>query len=282
MHSMPKSSAIPSAFGGLPVVKYFLCLFAALLLITAPALGEIAVERQEGEQYYPSEKNWVYHFTYAYPHVAGDDYTAALINDTYEMALDEWAQLVLPMFANSPDMRYDGKNEVKHDFIVVCNNGKVLSILQTRMQSRGEEGPLYALDPLTFDVGGMYAGETLTLRGVTLIQAGVDGTRLADVEPELYPEIAHIIDGSSDEMAEALLPLLYEKFCQLQADGVIAAHWTREAFEDEFSPIQDFYTDGEGRIVFFFQPSLLVSPSFDVPVFPFTPAELDAVLASAE
>ncbi len=279
---MPKSSEIPSAFGGLPVVKRFLCLFAALLLTASPALGEMTVERREGEQFYPSEKNWVYHFTYAYPRVAGDDYTAALINDTFEMAFDEWAQLVLPMFANSPDMRYDGKNEVTHDFAVMCNNGRVLSILQTRIQTRGEQGPLYALDPLTFDVGGMYAGETLTLRGVTLIQAGVDGALLEDVEPELYPEIAHIIDGSSDEMAKALLPILYKEFERLQETGLIAAHWTQEEFEDEFAPAQDFYTDDQGRIVFFFQPGLLASPSFDVPVFPFTPAELDAVLASAE
>ena len=264
------------------MVKRFLCLLAASLLLISPALGEMTVERREGERYYPSEKNWVYHFTYAYPHVGGDDYTAALISDTYEMALDEWAQLVLPMFANSPDMRYDGKNEVTHDFTVVCNNGKVLSILQTRIQTRGEDGPLYALDPLTFDVCGMYAGETLTLRGVTLIQAGVDGEMLEDAEPELYPEIAHIIDGSSDEMADALLPLLYEEFVRLQGSGVIAAHWTREDFEDEFNPAQDFYTDDQGRVVFFFQPTLLASPSFDVPVFPFTPAELDDVLTNAE
>ena len=246
------------------MVKRFLCFLTFSLLLCSSALGEITVERREGEQYYPSEKNWAYHFTYAYPRVAGDDYT------------------VLPMFANSPDMRYDGKNEVTHDFTVMCNNGKVLSILQTRIQTRGDEAPLYALDPLTFDVGGMYAGETLTLRGVTLIQAGVDGTMLEDVEPELYPEIAHIIDGSSDEMAEALLPILYEAFQQLQGSGVIAAHWTREEFADEFSPAQDFYTDDQGRIVFFFQPALLSFPSFDVPVFPFTPEELDAVLSSAE
>ncbi len=264
------------------MAKRFWCLLAALLLACSPALGEMTVDRTEGELYFPNEKNWVYHFTYAYPRVAGEDYTAALINDAYEMALDEWAQLVLPMFANSADMRYDGKNEVVHDFTGMFNNGRVRSILQTRMQTRGSEPPLYALDPLTFDVGGMYAGETLTLRGVTLIQGGVDGTMLEDAEPELYPEIAHIIDGSSNEMAAALLPILYEEFARLQAEGVTASHWTREEFTDEFNPAQDFYTDEEGHIVFFFQPSLLASLSFDVPVFPFSPAELDAILANAE
>ena len=264
------------------MVKRIASFFAAFLFLLSPALGEMTVERKTGEQYYPQEKNWVYHFSYAYPHIAGSDYTSAHINDTYEMALDEWAKLMLPMFANAPDMRYDGKNEVVHDFTVVCNNGRVLSILQTRMQTRGEESPLYALEPLTFDVGGTYAGETLTLRGVTLIQAGVDGDLMEDAEPEAYPDVAHIIDGSSNEMAEALLPVLYERFRQLQESGVIAAHWTRDDFADKFSPTQEFYTDEENRIVFFFPPELLNEPSFDVPVFSFTPAELDKILADAE
>ncbi|MBR0228332.1 MAG: hypothetical protein IJQ62_08285 [Clostridia bacterium] len=264
------------------MAKRFLSFLAALLLLVSPALGEMTVERKTGERYYPQEKDWVYHFSYAYPHIAGDDYTAAHINDTYEMALDEWAKLMLPMFANAPDMRYDGKNEVTHDFTVVCNNGRVLSILQTRVQTRGESGPLYALEPLTFDVGGAYAGESLTLRGVTLIQAGVDGDLMEDAEPDMYPEVARIIGGSSDEMAEALLPVLYERFQEQQGAGVIAAHWTREDFEDKFSPTQDFYTDEEGRIVFFFPPELLSVPSFEVPVFSFTPAELDALLAGAD
>ncbi len=264
------------------MAKRILSFLAAFLLLVSPALGEMTVERKTGEQFYPQEKNWVYHFSYAYPHIAGDDYTAAHINDTYEMALDEWAKLMLPMFANAPDMRYDGKNEVTHDFTVACNNGRVLSILQSRMQTRGESGPLYALEALTFDVGGAYAGESLTLRGVTLIQAGVDGDLMEDAEPDMYPEVAHIIGGSSDEMAEALLPVMYERFQEQQGAGVIAAHWTREDFEDKFSPTQDFYTDSEGRIVFFFPPELLTAPSFDVPVFSFTPAELDALLADAD
>ena len=95
----------------------------ALWLCAASALADLTVERNEGERYFPDENNWVYHFTYAYPKILGDDYTAALINDTYQMALDEMTNLVLPMFANTPDMRFDGKNEVWHDFAVTCNNG---------------------------------------------------------------------------------------------------------------------------------------------------------------
>lgn len=261
------------------MAKRMLILLLVLLLAAVPALAGVTVERNEGEAYFPDEKNWVYHFTYAYPRLVGEDYTTALINDTYQMALDEMVQLVLPMFANAPDMRFDGKNEIAHDFFIQCNNGKLLSVVQTRRQTRGGEGEILTLEPLTFDVSGMYAGESLTLRGVTLIQGGVDPEKLEEASPADYPALAHILDGSSDEMAEALLPLLYKEFQALQASRVIADRWTEQDFEDEFAPTHDFYTDEEGNLVFFFPPTLMETPSFDVPAFFFTPAELDALLA---
>ena len=254
----------------------------ALWLAAAPALAELTVERREGEAYFPSEQKWTYHFTYAYPHIVGEDYTAALINDTYQMALDEMTQLVLPMFANSRDMRFDGQNRVTHDFSVLCNNGRLLCVLQTRLQTMGQEGSQYTLEPLTFDVGGMYAGETLTLRGVTLIQAGVDAERLEDVEPEEYPQIAAIIDGSSTEMAEALLPVLYERFFREENRDLLKADITLEDFEAEFSPARDFGADGEGNLLFFLPPMLLQTPGWDVPVEKMPPEEIEAVLLHAQ
>ena len=262
------------------MAKRFLTVLCALLLLAVPALAEVTVDRMEGEAFFPNEKNWVYHFIYAYPRLTGDDYTTALINDTYEMALDEMVQLVLPMFANSPDMRYDGKNEISHNFSVTCNDGKLLSILQTKAQTRGGEGPILTLEPLTFDVSGMYAGESLTLRGVTLILGGADPEKLEELAPEDVPALAHIIDGSSTEMAEALMPRLYAEFQSLQADGIIQGQWTYEDFEDECSPANNFYADENGNLVFFFPPMMLKSPSFDVPLFSFTPEELDGILAS--
>lgn len=241
------------------MVKRLLAVMAALLFVSS-ALAELTVERKEGSLYFPDEKKWVYHFSYAYPRVAGDDYTSAHINDTYEMALDEMTQLVLPMFANAPDMRFDGKNEVNHDFTVLCNNEKLLSILQTRRQTLGEEGEMVSLEPLTFDVAGMYAGETLTLRGVMLIQAGVDAERLDEVTAREHPEIQRIIEGSSGSMSDALTAPLYELF--LKADGAegILPGVTLEKFELEFAASRDFAADGEGNLLFFFPPMLMREP----------------------
>ncbi|MBR5109221.1 MAG: hypothetical protein IK099_03415 [Clostridia bacterium] len=253
----------------------------ALLLCAACAFAELTVERNEGELFLPDESNWVYHFTYAYPRIVGDDYTAALINDTYQMALDEMTRLVLPMFANAPEMRFDGKNEVKHDFTVACNNGKLLSIVQLRSQTMGEE-TVYSLEPLTFDVGGMYAGETLTLRGVILIQAGVDPEQLEDVRPEDYPEIAHIIQGSSSSVAEALMPILYRAFLG-HPDLAETETPSYEDFEIEFSPTHDFAASQSGNYIAFYYPPMLPSKAGQGnTVILLSPADIEAILAAGE
>lgn len=231
-------------------------LVLALLLLTLPfaALGEAVVERLEGEAYFPSETDWTYHFTYAYPQLVGEDYASAAINDTYQMALDEMLHLVLPMFAHQEDMLFDGKNEVNHDFTVTCNNGRFLSILQRRSQTMGEEGTMLSLEALVFDMAGEYIGETLTLRGLVMV------------------------GDSSAQIGEAVTPLLYEEFQKLQQTGIAPADIIQEDFLLEFSATRDFYADEEGNAVFFFQPTLLTEPTFDVPTFTFTPEELAALL----
>ena len=249
----------------------------ALLLCAACACAELTVERNEGEMYFPDESGWVYHFTYAYPRIIGDDYTAALINDTYQMALDEMTRLVLPMFANAPDMRFDGKNEVKHDFAVYCNSGALLSIVQTRIQSMGEE-TVYSLEPLTFDVHGMYAGEALTLRGVMLILAGVDPEALEDASAEEHPEIAHIINGSSTSMAEALLPALYERFSREEIETNRPEGFSLEDFELEFSASRDFAVGEDGRLLFFFPPMLMREPG--IVTASYTIPQIEALLSA--
>ena len=264
------------------VKRSFSILMAALALwlCAASAFAELTVERNEGEMFFPEEKNWVYHFIYAYPKIVGDDYTAALINDTYQMALDEMTNLVLPMFANAPDMRFDGKNEVRHDFAVARNDGRLLSIVQFRSQTMGEE-TVYTLEPLTFDVGGMYAGETLTLRGVILILAGVDPAEMEDVKPEDYPEIAHIIGGSSSSIAEALMPVLYERFLS-HPNLIDAQPAPYEDFEIEFSPVRDFAACQTGDAVAFYYPPMMAPEGYrESTMILLSPAEIEAILAAS-
>ena len=253
----------------------------ALWLCAASALAELTVERNEGEMFFPDEKKWVYHFIYAYPKIVGDDYTAALINDTYQMILNEAANISLPMFANTPDMRFDGKNEVRHDFTVARNDGRLLSIVQFRSQTMGED-TVYTLEPLTFDVSGMYAGETLTLRGVILILAGVDPEELEDVKPEDYPEIAHIIGGSSSSIAEALAPALCDLFWSNWDMDTQSYEAFREAFETSFYAARDFAAYKEGDYIAFYLPPMLAPEEYrNNTMILLSPAEIEALLSAA-
>ena len=45
-------------------------------------------------------------------------------------------------------------------------------------------------------------------------------------------------------------------------------------------PTLDFYADENGSAVFYFQPALLCEPGEDVPVFAYTPAELEALVGA--
>lgn len=243
--------------------------------------GEIPVVRNEGDLYFPDKEHWVYHFQYAYPHLLGESYTVALINDTYQMALDEKTNLELPMFANAEEMRYDGHNEMWRDFSVMCNDEKLLSILEMRRQTREEGVESLYLEALTFDTAGDYAGDTLTLRGVALALAGIDSENTEEAPEELAARYRGIIDGSSTLMGEKLMPILYAKFCALQESGVLQAQWTEEDFEQEVLPTQDFYVTGAGQIVFFFQPSLMAEPSWEPPSFAYSVDDLEALLSGA-
>lgn len=237
------------------MAKRMAILTALLILLSfSSAFGEAAVGRNEGEAFFPAKKNWTYHFTYAYPLLSGDDYASSAINDIYQMILDEMLQLTLPMTAHEESMLFDGKNEVIHDFTVTCNNGRFLSILQYRSRTMGPDFTHMVIEPLVFDMAGEYLGSDLTLRGLVMI------------------------GDSSYQIAEAVTPVLYAEFQKLQQEGIARADVDEELFYLEFDATRDFYADEENNAVFFFQPLLLSNPSFDVPAFTYTPAQLEALL----
>lgn len=236
------------------MVKRISSLALILLLLLSAARAESTVVRQEGEEWFPGEADWTYHFVYAYPHLEAeeDDLAAAMVNDTYQMVLEEMLYVVLPMFANAAGA--GTHTEVRHDFTVTCNNGQFLSVLQQRAQHDDQGQETLTLESQVFDMAGEYLGETLTLRGLVMV------------------------GESSDQLAAAVMPLMYAEFGKLQAQGVCRKEISREEFETEFSPMLHFYADEKGNAVFFFPPALLTEPSFDVPVFPFTPQELESLL----
>ena len=228
----------------------------ALLSGTAPAAAPYGVETLEGEEWYPSAENWTYHYIYSYPQLsaAEDDAVALLVNETLRMVLDEMRLLALPMFAASPNMTKDGPVTVTEKGRVMCNNGRFFSVLTVKSEEKST-GTVWSLESDTFDVGGDYPGETLTLRGVVMV------------------------GESSAQISAAVMPVLYAEFERLREEGVCRKDVTEEAFYDNVIPTLDFYADESGNAVFYFQPSLMCEPGEDVPVFTFTPAELEALIA---
>ncbi len=236
-----------------------LCIVLSLLLLPLSCLSEAGygVERLAGEEWYPSREEWTYHYIYSYPQLAAPegDAVALLVNDTLRTVLDEMRLLALPMFASSPEMTAEGPVTVREEGRVTCNNGHFFSILTVKSEER-PAGTTWSLESDTFDVGGDYPGETLTLRGVVMV------------------------GDSSDQLAAAVMPVLYASFRKLQAEGICLPDVTEADFYDAVIPTLDFYADGDGNAVFYLQPGLMCEPGPDVPVFTFTPAELEALAAA--
>ena len=228
-------------------------LLALLFLLPAWGLAERGVEYVEGVRCYPDEDNWTYRFEYSYPHLIAlndQDAAAFMVNETMDTVMREMLELVIPMFAHSDVMTEGGQVTVKQTYEVTADTDRIFSVLMTRREIRdGEE--YVTLEGTTFDVGGEYAGEMLTLRGLV---------RVAD---------------SSDQLGRAMLPVMWERYLALGGEGAALAETDEEAFMDLAAPTMDFYADGEENAVFFFQPSLF-SGSYEGPyTITMTPAELE-------
>ncbi len=242
-------------------IRRALACAGACVMLLFPVLsrsdGAFPVESLTGEEWYPSREKWTYRYIYSSPQIApaGEDAVALRINDTLLMVLDEMRLLALPMFAESAQMTEDGPVTVTEEGRVMCNDGRFFSVLKVKSEEKSS-GTLWSLESDTFDVGGDYPGETLTLRGVVMV------------------------GDSSDQIAAAVMPALYEAFVRLQGEGICRAEITREMFYENVIPTLDFYTDGSGGAVFYFQPSLLSVPGPDVPTFAFSPAQLEELIAA--
>ena len=236
------------------MVKKWLALLCALMLMCPAALSEHVIHELSGVEYYPDAEAWTYCYDYSLPQLETGmaDVAAMMINETMVMALDEMRELVLPMFAASEDMTCNGRVTITQRYQITCNSDRFFSVLITR-EEKDDRGSFYTLESEVFDVGGEYMGETLTLRGVVMV------------------------GQSSDQLGRAVLPVLYEEFKKLQQEGVCVPDMTEEDFYLSFSPTLDYCCDQEGHALFYFQPALMAKPSLDVPMFTFTPAELQAL-----
>ncbi len=237
--------------------KVLSLILAMGLLLSASALGERQAETVAGETFYPDRENWTYRYDYEMPQLVCEegDTAAMAVNAALQTVLDEMLYLILPMLSRTETVTSEGRTEIVQRYRVTCNTERVFSLITFRDEKRGEE-TWRSVETETFDVGGEYAGETLTLRG--LVRVG----------------------DSSDQLSEALMPVMYEEFTSLQQRGIGDPDITEEDFYEICEPAIDFYADEAENAVFYFQPELMADPMTDLQICVFTPEEL-AELAAA-
>lgn len=234
--------------------KCCLLLVFSLLLMLPCAAEEntLPFETQKAFLLLPKEDpRW--ELDYEYPLITSDDAVSVQINDYYDTSRTEMTVLILPMLSNTKDASGESLNRMTQEYHVTCNNGRLFSVLfMQKTEANGQV--MYSMESDTFDVSGEYAGQLLTLRGTVMV------------------------GESTVQLVEYLLPVLYDRFVALQEAGVIDPELTQEDFEEIVYPDSHFYLNDDGSVTFYFQPEVMAEPSFDVPCFTFTAAELEALI----
>lgn len=231
-------------------MRRLIALLCGCLLMMLSASAAIEYDWQEGEAWFPQEKDWTYHYAYRYPVAKGDSESAQAVNYYFDNALYEMTKLVLPMYAADPVMAAGQQHEFCQDYAVTCNSDDHFSFLMTQRQTvEGRE--LVSLSSAVFALSGEYAGQTLTLRG--LVQVGDSSAQLAElVRRDIWRQI------------EARMTVGETAWKQ----GI-----NLEKLTEEFYPENQFYADEKGRAVFYLQPGEF-RDDLEVVTFTYAPQDL--------
>ena len=230
---------------------------AILLLLAAGAQAAQSFSWQEGEAWFPQEKDWTYHYMYRYPVADGEGQLQEALNYYFEQAQAEMMGLVIPMYADDPIMTQGQQNTITERYELTRNDDQFISFVLYHEQTIGEQVQ-QSLRSVVFAAQGEYVGETLTLRGVA--QVGESSQQLAEVVLE---DVWRQIQARLDKDEDAWKPDL-----------------TYDTLKQEFYPETHFYADDEGRIVFYLQPGEFRMDQ-QVVTFSYLPVEIEALLEPA-
>lgn len=232
-------------------ISLLLCL---IWLLIPAAQAELPVTWMGGEAWFPDEQAWTYHYQYLYPMLSGEDAVSEAINHYFDLALNEMANLVLPMYAADPIMAGKGGNRVSEQWRVTCNSDDFFSALLHRTQTvEGTE--VHTVNSVVFAASGEYAGDSLTLRG--LVQVG----------------------DSSQQLGEAVLQDVWRQVEaeMAQVDSPWLADMSLDTLSDGFYPEEHFYANEQGDAVFYLQPGVFRSDQ-EVAEYVYTPQQLERLL----
>lgn len=238
-------------------------IFALALTLLALTAYAAPIERDgetSGALCWPeeaAEEDATFVYRYSYPHFTEDNDVAAAVNETFSYLVEDAAAFTLPLIAET--VPEGGRAETVVSSEITCLSDEFLSVkVITRSNASGESTEV--LSAVNFFLQGGREGITTSLPRVMGI--------LKDDETDEW-----MLDRQTAKTDKLVRELVWAKIEAGEGadyfDGL-----TYEAFEMDFYPEEDFYMDGEGRLVFFIQAGILADEDQGVLLFPFTLEEL--------
>lgn len=231
-----------------------LALLLCVMASVAYASASMEIGWTEGELRFPDGEEWTYKYTYRYPDIRGEGPVAEALRHYFDLAFNEMTRLVLPMYAEDPIMTAGQRNEISEHYELTYRSDRLAGFLLTHRQTV-DGVQVTSLRSVVFDIGGEYAGDTLTLRGVALV------------------------GDSSRQLGEGVLRDVWRRLQEQLRDKPAAFKegLTEDKLAEVFYPESAFYPDESGRIVFYIQPGDLRTD--DEPLlFAYTPRQLELLL----
>jgi hypothetical protein len=241
-------------------MKRFLCIAAALLLFSAGASAQTAVEPLRGEVFYPkgsaaSTASFV--FEYRLPQFPPEQLQQQAVNQYFADYAAQLIGSVIPETVNGLDsLPAAGEPEyyVDLDYRVTSNTADTLSVLLVSQEFLGNT-LVESWKSAVFALSGIYAGRPITLsQAMGLEQEAGDPDYASEL---VYGLVWQIVQYEVGAMEKAYFPDL-----------------TEMDIRRAFAPQQDFYFDEDGNFVFFIQAGAIAGEVEGVLTYPFSMAEL--------
>lgn len=230
------------------------CLFFCMVFLSLACAEGYSCQFDQGAQDFPDEKSPSYRYSYLFPVIPVTDAASESIAHYYTVAKEEMLSLTLPMFSKDPDMVKSGPKTLDQRYEITCNNDQIFSTRMVQTES-GIQGKVVSVQSQVFAVSGEYAGDTLTLRGLTRV------------------------GKSSEQLGQAVLKDIYRQIDERRQKGESGwLDFDSERFALDFYPETQFYADENGNAVFYLQPSLH-RKDHEIMTFTYTPAQLSALIS---
>ena len=233
-------------------------LLIMLMLLALPALAESPAELGEplqGVYTWPegiAEDDALYVYRYCYPQLAGESDLAMHFNSTYAYTVEDALGFEVPMLAS--DMQEgDPQKVVEITYEITCMNADYLSVLICKTVTvDGESTAVYAGH--VFALTGSGAGRIINLP----IYLGL----LDAAETDEW-----LLTRQTNKADKLVRELIWDKI-EASLGNPCYDDLTYEEIEAGFYPEEDFYLDGNGEPVFYFQPGAIAPEEEGLVTFP--------------